>query len=93
MGDLVLTCTGSLSRNRTVGFRLGQGEALEAILGDMTAVAEGLKAAEAVHELSKQHGVEMPIAEQVYQIVHEGKSPAEALTDLMLRAPRPEKWS
>jgi glycerol-3-phosphate dehydrogenase (NAD(P)+) len=93
MGDLVLTCTGSLSRNRTVGFRLGQGETLEAILGDMTAVAEGLKAAEAVHGLSKQHGVEMPIAEQVYQIVHEGKSPAEALTDLMLRAPRPEEWS
>ncbi len=93
MGDLVLTCTGSLSRNRTVGFRLGQGETLEAILGDMNAVAEGVKTAEAVHDLAGQHGVEMPIAEQVYQIVHEGKNPAEALTELMLRAPRPEEWS
>jgi glycerol-3-phosphate dehydrogenase (NAD(P)+) len=92
MGDLVLTCTGSLSRNRTVGYRLGKGERLEEVLADMTAVAEGLKTAEAVHELSTRHGVEMPISEQVYAIIHEGKSPTEALRTLMLRDPKPEEW-
>lgn len=93
MGDLVLTCTGSLSRNRTVGTRLGQGERLDDILSDMKAVAEGVKTAESVHELSRRHGVEMPIAEQVYAIVHEGRSPAEAVQALMLRDPKPEAWS
>lgn len=93
MGDLVLTCTGDLSRNRTVGYRLGQGEGLEEILADMTAVAEGIKTAEAVHRLARRHGVEMPITEQVYAIVHEGRSPSEALRTLMLRDPKPEEWS
>jgi len=92
MGDLVLTCTGSLSRNRTVGYRLGRGESLPEILADMTAVAEGVKTAEAVHELAARHGVEMPISEQVYAIVHEGRSPADALRTLMLRDPKPEEW-
>ncbi len=63
VGDLVLTCTGSLSRNRTVGYRLGQGETLEDILSDMTAVAEGVKTTEAARELAHRHGVEMPIIE------------------------------
>jgi glycerol-3-phosphate dehydrogenase (NAD(P)+) len=93
MGDLVLTCTGALSRNRTVGYRLGQGESLTSILDDMTAVAEGVKTARAVHELARRHGVEMPIAEQVYAIVEEGRSPDEALRALMLRDPKPEEWS
>lgn len=93
LGDLVLTCTGGLSRNRTVGYRLGAGESLDAILGEMTAVAEGIKTASAVHELASKHGVEMPIAEQVYAIVEQGKTPAEALKDLMLRDPKPEEWS
>lgn len=93
MGDLVLTCTGDLSRNRTVGYRLGQGETLASILDDMSAVAEGVKTAEAVHDLARRHGVEMPITEQVYAIVHEGRSPAEALRMLMLRDPKPEEWS
>lgn len=93
MGDLVLTCTGSLSRNRTVGYRLGKGETLERILADMTAVAEGVKTAEAVHALASRNGVEMPIAEQVYAIVHEGRSPSDALRMLMLRDPKPEEWS
>ena len=93
MGDLVLTCTGDLSRNRTVGYRLGQGETLQEILADMTAVAEGVKTAEAVHALARRHEVEMPIAEQVYAIVHEGRSPKEAVRTLMLRDPKPEEWS
>ena len=90
MGDLVLTCTGSLSRNRAVGHRLGRGESLDEILADMTAVAEGVKTAPAVHELAARHGVEMPIVEQMYHIVQENKRPADALKDLMLRDPKPE---
>ncbi len=93
VGDLVLTGTGGLRRNRTVGYRLGAGETLDAILGEMTAVAEGIKTARAVHDLASKHGVEMPIAEQVYAIVEQGKTPAEALRDLMLRDPKPEEWS
>jgi len=93
MGDLVLTCTGSLSRNRTVGYRLGRGEKLAAILADMKAVAEGVKTAEAAHALADRVGVEMPIAEQVHAIVHEGRDPAEALRALMTRDPKPEEWS
>ncbi|MEJ2202505.1 MAG: NAD(P)-dependent glycerol-3-phosphate dehydrogenase [Gemmatimonadota bacterium] len=93
MGDLVLTCTGSLSRNRTVGYRLGKGESLEEILSDMKAIAEGVKTAEAVHALASRHGVEMPIAGQVYAIVHGGLPPSEALRALMRRDPKPEEWS
>ena len=93
MGDLVLTCTGDLSRNRTVGYRLGKGEALSDILADMTAVAEGVKTAEATYALAQRHGVEMPIAEQVYAIVHEGRKPSDAVRALMLRDPKPEEWS
>jgi len=93
VGDLVLTCTGSLSRNRTVGYRLGRGESLDEILSDMSAVAEGVKAAEAVDELARRHGVEMPIMEQMYAIVHEGRSPSDALRTLMSREPKTEDWS
>ena len=93
MGDLVLTCTGSLSRNRTVGYRLGQGEALDSILGDMTAVAEGVKTAQAVHDLAARYGVEMPIAKEVYGILVLGTQPRQALQNLMERDPKPEEWS
>lgn len=93
MGDLVLTCTGELSRNRTVGFRLGQGEALESILEDMTAVAEGVKTVHAVRDLAGKHGVEMPIAEEVYGMLVIGREPQQALRTLMQRDPKPEEWS
>ena len=92
MGDLLLTCTGTLSRNRAVGIRLGRGEPLASILDGMTAVAEGVRTAEAVHQLARSHGVEMPIAEQVYAIVHDGRDPKHALRELMERAPKPEDW-
>jgi glycerol-3-phosphate dehydrogenase (NAD(P)+) len=92
-GDLVLTCTGSLSRNRTVGYRLGKGETLGRILDEMKAVAEGVEACVAVRELARRHEVEMPIADEVYAIVHQGRSPAEALEALMRRDPKPEDWS
>jgi len=93
MGDLVLTCTGELSRNRTVGFRLGQGEPLESILADMTAVAEGVKTVQAVRDLAGKHGVEMPIAEEVYGMLIIGTEPQQALRTLMRRDPKPEEWS
>ncbi len=93
MGDLVLTCTGSLSRNRTVGYRMGQGERLDDILADMRSVAEGVKTARAVHELAGRHGVEMPISEEVYAILHEGRAPQDALRRLMARDPKPEEWT
>ncbi len=85
MGDLVLTCTGGLSRNRTVGYRLGQGETIDDILDDMNMVAEGVKTARSVHDLAASLGVEMPISEQVYQVLHNGKSMEQALQDLMGR--------
>ena len=90
MGDLVLTCTGELSRNRTVGYRLGKGETLEAILGEMHAVAEGVKTAQAVHALAQREGVEMPICEEVYRMLVERKHPVDALRSLMGRDPKQE---
>jgi glycerol-3-phosphate dehydrogenase (NAD(P)+) len=93
MGDLVLTCTGELSRNRTVGNRLGQGETLNAILSDMRAVAEGVRTTPAVHALAARHGVEMPIVAEVHAILEGERSPAAAVERLMLRDPKPEAWS
>ena len=93
MGDLVLTCTSDLSRNRTVGIRLGQGESLNSILGEMSAVAEGVKTAQAAHDLAEREGVEMPITSEVRAILVEGRDPREALSNLMQRDPRPEEWS
>jgi glycerol-3-phosphate dehydrogenase (NAD(P)+) len=93
MGDLVLTCNGELSRNRTVGFRLGRGESLDSILGEMTAVAEGVKTAESVRDLAARYGVEMPISEEVYGMLVLGRTPEEALRNLMERDPKPEEWS
>ncbi|NVN89237.1 MAG: NAD(P)-dependent glycerol-3-phosphate dehydrogenase [Desulfuromonadales bacterium] len=85
MGDLVLTCTGDLSRNRTVGFKLGQGMRLADILAEMRMVAEGVKTAESVYALSRKLGVEMPIVEKAFQILHEDKPAREAVTELMAR--------
>jgi glycerol-3-phosphate dehydrogenase (NAD(P)+) len=93
MGDLVLTCTGELSRNRTVGYRLGKGERLDDILGGMHDVAEGVKTAQAVHDLAERHEVEMPISQEVHAILSEGRSPRDALENLMSRDPKPEDWS
>ncbi len=93
MGDLVLTCTGPLSRNRTVGVRLGRGESLASILKEMSAVAEGVKTAQAAHDLAQREGVEMPITSEVRAILVEGRDPREALWSLMQRGPKPEEWS
>jgi len=93
LGDLVLTCTGPLSRNRTVGYRLGQGERLEEILEDLPGVPEGVETAEAVMELSRRHDVEMPISEEVHAMLARGRAPRAALENLMSREPKPEDWS
>lgn len=93
MGDLILTCTGELSRNRTVGLRLGQGETLEAVLGKMHQVAEGVQTTQATHELARAHDVDMPITEEVFRILVEGKAPRDAFEDLMARdAKSEEPW-
>jgi glycerol-3-phosphate dehydrogenase (NAD(P)+) len=85
MGDLVLTCTGDLSRNRTVGFKLGQGMRLADILAEMRMVAEGVKSAESVYNLSRKLAVEMPIVEQTFRILHQDKPARQAVTELMAR--------
>lgn len=85
MGDLVLTCTGDLSRNRTVGMKLGQGMSLSAILGEMRMVAEGVKTTESARNLARRLGVDMPITEKVYSILYEGKPARDAVVELMTR--------
>lgn len=90
MGDLVLTCTGDLSRNRTVGMELGRGRKLADILGAMRMVAEGVKTTLSAYQLARKLGVEVPITEQMYQILYADKSPRQAVTDLMLRVLKAE---
>jgi glycerol-3-phosphate dehydrogenase (NAD(P)+) len=90
MGDLVLTCTGDLSRNWTLGHKIGQGMKLETILSDMVTVAEGVKTTKSVYNMSRKLGVEMPIAEQVYRMLYEDLDPKEALQILMGRGLRQE---
>jgi glycerol-3-phosphate dehydrogenase (NAD(P)+) len=90
MGDLVLTCTGDLSRNRQVGLRLGRGESLAGIVSSMHEVAEGVHNTRSVTSMAAAIGVEMPIAEQMYLVVEEGKDPKSAVVDLMTRRLRSE---
>ncbi len=85
MGDLVLTCTGDLSRNRTVGLKLGQGETLKEILANMKMVAEGVKTTLSAYQLARKLGVDAPITEQMYRILYEDKHPSQAVADLMMR--------
>ncbi|MBA4393670.1 MAG: glycerol-3-phosphate dehydrogenase [Desulfobacca sp.] len=85
IGDLVLTCTGELSRNRTVGLRLGQGEKLPTILSTMSMVAEGIKTTRSAYQLSIKEQIEMPIVSQIYGILYEGCDPRQSVKDLMTR--------
>jgi len=91
MGDLVLTCTGDLSRNRHVGIELGKGKKLPQILAEMTMVAEGVKTAKAAFQLSQREGVEMPLTEGIYRVLYEHTDPREEVAELMARSPRPER--
>ena len=90
MGDLVLTCTGDLSRNRQVGLRIGQGRKLDDILTEMTMVAEGVKTTRAVHDLAQSMNVDLPITNQVYAMLYEDKDPETAVRELMDRPLRGE---
>ena len=90
LGDLVLTCTGRLSRNYSVGFKLGSGERLPDILSNMKTVAEGIATSKSAFELAKKHNVEMPIVEQIYLVINDGKNPGEAVKQLMNRSLKSE---
>jgi len=90
LGDLVLTCTSVISRNYTTGVKLAQGMKLADILSQTRAVAEGVDTAESAYQLSKKHNVEMPIIEQIYEVLYKDKSPADAVNDLMNRALKSE---
>lgn len=85
MGDLVLTCTGGLSRNRSLGVRLGRGEKLKDIMSGMKTVAEGVKTCRAAWDLAKKYNVSMPVVDEIYQLLYEGKDPKRAVKDLMNR--------
>ncbi len=86
LGDLVLTCTGPLSRNRSVGFELGRGRSLSEIMADMKMVAEGVETVKAARQLGDSEGLDMPITTQTYAVLYEGKDPRLAIDDLMTRA-------
>jgi glycerol-3-phosphate dehydrogenase (NAD(P)+) len=85
MGDLVLTCTGELSRNRTVGLGLGRGKSLQEVLAGMSQVAEGVRTAKSVHDLAQKLAVEMPLHEAIYRILYENLPPKAALQSLTSR--------
>ncbi len=85
VGDLILTCTGSLSRNHTVGKKIGEGKTPKEILSEMNMVVEGVKTAKSVYNFSKKLNVEMPISHEVYHILYDGANPGDALMRLMTR--------
>jgi glycerol-3-phosphate dehydrogenase (NAD(P)+) len=89
LGDLVLTCTTNLSRNYTVGYKLGKGQQLSEIL-NQPQVAEGVTTAKSAYELSKKFNIEMPITEQIYLTLYENKTPVQAVADLMHRSLKSE---
>jgi glycerol-3-phosphate dehydrogenase (NAD(P)+) len=86
----VLTCTGSLSRNRSVGVALGKGKKLDEILDESKFVAEGVKTSKSAKELAARHGIEMPITSEMYRVLYEGESPRAAIHRLMSRSLKAE---
>jgi len=90
LGDLILTCTASLSRNYTLGTKLARGMKLNDILSQSRSVVEGVATAESAYELSKKYGIQMPIVEQVYLVLYKGKDPTLAVNDLLNRALKTE---
>lgn len=93
VGDLILTCTGDLSRNRRAGLAIGRGASLRSALEEVRMVVEGVPTTRAAHALAHRHGVEMPIVRAVYSILFEEVEPRAALAELMAREPKPERWS
>ena len=92
LGDLVTTCISRYSRNRFVGEQIGKGKTLNQVLKEMTMVAEGVKTTRSAYQLSLRHKVEMPITQQVYQVLFEDKQPQLAIEELMTRDPKSEVW-
>ena len=93
VGDIVTTCYSPYGRNRSVGERIGRGEAIKDVLATMLNVAEGVPTTRSVHSLAQERGVEMPITAELYCVLFEGKSPRSAVGDLMVRAPKVEsQW-
>lgn len=92
LGDLVVTCTSQFSRNRRVGEEIGRGRSLHAVTRSMHMVAEGVYTAVAVHNLARSLNIEMPITDAVYKILYEGKSPLDAVHDLMSRSAKDEYY-
>jgi glycerol-3-phosphate dehydrogenase (NAD(P)+) len=90
MGDLILTCTGDLSRNRRVGLGLAQGKALDTIVSELGHVAEGVPCAKAVRELAGRLGVDMPITDAVAAVLFDGQQPQDMVTRMLARDPRDE---
>ena len=90
VGDLILTCTDDLSRNRRLGLALGKGVAIDMALQEIGQVVEGFNTAREVVQLARQYRVDMPISEQVYRVLHEGLPPAEAVRNLLAREVKPE---
>jgi glycerol-3-phosphate dehydrogenase (NAD(P)+) len=90
IGDLIVTCMSKHSRNRYVGEQIGRGKTLKEVLEGMVMVAEGVKTTRSVHQLSRKFNVEMPISEQVYQVLFHDKSPHDAVSELMTRDPKEE---
>ena len=86
LGDLVLTCSGALSRNRSVGLQLASGRTIDEIVGSMRMVAEGIETTKATVDLARRHGVEMPIAEQMHAMLFEARAPGEAIRQSMERS-------
>jgi len=85
LGDLIVTCTGDLSRNRMVGLKIAEGIAIDEIISSMKMIAEGIKTSQAAYKLAQKMGIEMPITTEVYHIIYEGKDPRRAVKDLMTR--------
>ncbi len=92
MGDLIVTCMSRHSRNRHVGEQIGRGKTLSEVLAEMTMVAEGVKTTRSVKQLMERYQVEMPISQQVYEVLFEEKSPHQAVYDLMTRDPKEESF-
>jgi glycerol-3-phosphate dehydrogenase (NAD(P)+) len=90
LGDLVLTCAGDLSRNRAVGLQIAAGKSLPEITGATSMVAEGVRNTQSLYDLAQRLEVEMPIIEQMYQVLYAGKKPAEAVQNLMDRSLKAE---
>jgi glycerol-3-phosphate dehydrogenase (NAD(P)+) len=90
LGDLILTCTGDLSRTRTVGLQIASGKSLQEITASTRTVAEGVRNTRSLHSLAARLGIEMPIVDQMYQVLYAGKKPGAAVRDLMQRSLKPE---